>query len=317
MLLSPQQGGPRESPFAVQPSDLSQFSSFDFGRPTAFASGTKSCVTSLAASSTAPLCANPKRKRSHSDFVSSEETVSAPSPMIHSQSGTWLEENMEARAAAAPVAIPAESEFRGRKSQRCDATAGYDDITAAAIRRKLQNSTQEDSYRAHSGSPSSFSSMKEPQVDDFTQLLGISWQRIPTDDRDIAAAIRGWERYINNHYARYIQNSEIILKHKGLNAYVVAARAPAFTSNGWANASLPASESSIVFYLFNEDLTEARLVASDWETCAARLRCAPIAFEEGSEVITASNRPLDQSQAKEAETNSGGLGMEMTMDLDS
>lgn len=240
-----------------------------------------------------------------------------------SQSGTWLEEKMEAATnAAAPIAVPTlGSGFQTRKYQRLDATAsGYDDITAAAIRRKIQDSTQEDRYRTpYPRSPSSSSSMEEPQVDSFTQMLGISWQRISTDDKDMAAAVRGWEKYINNHYSRYIQDSQILLKHKGLNAYLVTSRSSSDTSTSNHFGGKDVSEN--LFYLFNEDLTEARLVASDWQTCAKRLRCSPIEFAEGSEVIRAEHAQRTDAGAaaiaQDAEMKSGGLGMDMTMDVDS
>ena len=168
--------------------------------------------------------------------------------------------------------------------------------------------------------------MEEPQVDNFTQMLGISWQRISTDDKDMAAAIRGWEKYINNHYARYIQDSQIVLRHKGLNAYLVTSRPPVTAPNASSSyfcqndTSFGGTKSENLFYLFNEDLTEARLVASDWQTCAKRLRCSPIEFAQGSEVVRAETQSTAAGAAaiaQDAEMKSEGLGMETTMDLDS
>lgn len=187
-----------------------------------------------------------------------------------------------------------------------EGTSRYDSVHENPIDRRVQRSTREAGYRTpYDRSP-------EPQVDNITQALGISWQYVSTDDKDMAAAIRGWEKYINNHYARYIHDARILLKHKGLNAYLVS------------SASRDACNSSQSWYLFNEDLSEARLVASDWTTCRQRLGWSPIQFPEDSEVI----KP-EQMQSMEAgagagagaaagaEMESGGSGMEMTMDLDS
>ncbi|PGG95503.1 hypothetical protein AJ79_10023 [Helicocarpus griseus UAMH5409] len=273
-------------------------------------------------SSSAPTL-NPSRKRSRDDYSASIEdephdttTVTAPPPAppveeepiygegmvllnprsgmvisAESQTGTWYEEKAETTASSAPpIAVPTSSsssnnqpDLPSRKSQRLDATAsGWDDITAAAIQAKLQSSTHEDSYRptkqasSSSLASSSFNS-QEPHVDDFTHMLGISWQRVSRTDDDVAAAVRGWERYIQNHFADHIQEAEILLKHRGLTAYLVAGRPSATSSN-------------TVFYLFSEDLTEARLVGNSWEACLRNLRSSPIEYESGSQVLRAAER---------------------------
>lgn len=207
-----------------------------------------------------------------------------------SQTGTWCEEKSEVEAASAPaISAPV-----GRKSQRLDATASsWDDITASAIRQKLGSSTHDDTHRGlnnnnHNGSASA--GPADPLIDDATRLLGISWQQISVEDKDIAAAIRGWERYINNHYSRSMQQAQILLQHRGLNVYLVSAQSsvavpPAFNIE---QAGPPKTQQQ--FYLFNEDLTEAQLIANDWNTCVQNLRTSPIVFESGSEVLRAADK---------------------------
>ncbi|KAK2747630.1 hypothetical protein FQN55_004799 [Onygenales sp. PD_40] len=254
-----------------------------------------------------------------------------------SQTGTWYEEKAESTAAAAPpIAVPtgssAQPDLPSRKSQRLDATAsGWDDITFAAIQSKLQSSAQEDSYRPHKQGSSSVASSssftpQEPHVDDLTHLLGISWQRISRNDEDMAGAIRGWERYIENHFSRYIQEAEILVKHRGLNAYLVVGRPPTsstppssnFQVNGNHNATI---DSSPAFYLFSEDLAEARLVGHDWETTIRSLQSSPISY---SEVLRAAERSPERVVedkgfligAVRGESNGAAMGDGMGMDID-
>lgn len=245
-----------------------------------------------------------------------------------SQTGTWFEEKAETNAAAVePLAAASGSSRMGlpsRKSQRLDtSTAGWDDITAAAVHRKLQSSVHSDTYRPADGVTSSLSSTSSgpqiPLIDDATHLLGISWQRVSTEDKDMAAAVRGWERYINNHFSRFLGNAEILLKHRGLNAYLVTAR-PTF--NGLIDSSAP-----VYFYLFNEHLTEGQLVGTNWQACLHNLRSSPITFEVGSETMRAAEKTPERlvedkglmNGANYMNGNGIGMGnheMEMVMDID-
>ncbi|KAH8695506.1 hypothetical protein BGW36DRAFT_299248 [Talaromyces proteolyticus] len=193
-----------------------------------------------------------------------------------SQTGTWYEENVEKQVAVAPpissrrqTQDASSSALLSRKSQRLDISApGLDDVSLACIQQRLQSNTSDDDRRAL-GNTGAFN---EPHIDDVTLLLGISWQRVNRDD--LAPAICGWERYINNHFHRYLHDARILLKSRSLNAYLVAAIpaidiAPANTGFG--------------------DLTEAQLVGSTVDNCLQNLRATPIQFE-GSEVLRASER---------------------------
>ncbi|KAL1857915.1 hypothetical protein Plec18167_001681 [Paecilomyces lecythidis] len=216
-----------------------------------------------------------------------------------SQTGTWYEETVEKTVASAPPVSSRSATLRAdasdipsRKSQRLDVSApGFDDITLSTIQQRLQSSTNEEEHRRTLNASSS-GSPNEPQIDNFTQLLGISWQKV-NHDGDMAPAVRGWEKYIDNHYARHLQGAHILLKNRSMNAYLVAARSltQATTSASGSSASS--------FYLFGDDLAEGQLVGSNWESCLQNLRSTPIAFE-GTEVLRATEKtpdPLVESQA--------------------
>lgn len=118
------------------------------------------------------------------------------------------------------------------------------------------------------------SSKLETPIDDFTYALGIGWTRVSSDDPDMEAAARGWARYLENHYSSHVQDAQILLRSKGLNAYLVASRQG--------------------FYLFSENLTEGRLVGRHWDVTLSNLRTHPIAFE-GGEVLRVDNGPTSDS----------------------
>lgn len=204
-----------------------------------------------------------------------------------SQTGTWYEEKVECAAAAAPPlssrSVPADSsDYPSRKAQRLDASApGLDDISLASIRQRLHGSW--DDQRPRAASRSGSGSPQEPQVDEATCLLGISWQRVHADDSDMAAAIRGWTKYIDNQFSSHLRDSEILMKNRALNAYLVTA--------------CPTSGKSFrAFYLFTEDLSQAQLVASSWDSCLQNLRSAPMVFE-GAQIMRAADRAFDQPPA--------------------
>lgn len=199
-----------------------------------------------------------------------------------SQTGTWYEEKAESQQAAAPpissrsTALQSDAAEISRKSQRLDPSApGLDDIALSSIHQRLNNSALNDQHRTLHAGPSPPS---EPLIDDATRLLGISWQRIDTD-ADMAPAVRGWTKCIDNQFSSYLHGSQMLMKSRSLNAYLVSAT--------------PTNAASPVFYLFNEDLTQAQLVASSWEACLHNLRCTPILFEGSAPIVASaqSNTP--------------------------
>lgn len=216
-----------------------------------------------------------------------------------SQTGTWYEE--EAAEKAAQLQQSNSGDRLSRKSQRLDTSASStDDVDLAWIQNQLQTMTNDDNRR-YLGKNSSFNMTDEPQVDDVTLLLGISWQRVSHDD-DMAPAVSGWEKYINNHFYKYMRDARIILKNRSLNAYLVAAP-PAHDlplqdtprqSNYTAMPSVYQFDPSSYFFLFKEDLTEAQLVGSTLDNCLRNIRSTPIQFE-GFEVLRASERSPERT----------------------
>ncbi|KAL1969594.1 hypothetical protein VTN77DRAFT_8147 [Rasamsonia byssochlamydoides] len=222
-----------------------------------------------------------------------------------SQTGTWYEELAEQQAAAAPPVSSRSHRLHdangsaapSRKSQRLDTSApGLDDIALASIRQRLQRTSNDDDYSRSLSKTSSSIIPEEPRVDDVTRLLGISWQRVSHDD-DMAPAVYGWEKYINNHFGRYLHSARILLENRSMNAYLVAAQStmqPPQAANAFAHNSTAAPspfdlDPSTCFYLFKEDLTEAQLVGSTWDLCLQNLRSVPIRFE-GTEILKAAER---------------------------
>ncbi|CRG92592.1 hypothetical protein PISL3812_09654 [Talaromyces islandicus] len=282
-----------------------------------------------------PTLTNPSRKRSRDDSddyneqrrepLAAAPKAAPPKPVLQepiygegmvllnpqtgmalsadSQTGTWFEENAEKQAAEAP---PISSRHLGagssivpsRKSQRLDVSApGLDDVSLACMQQRLQSTTHDDNRRSL-GNSGIFNSSDEPRVDDVTLLLGISWQRV--NRHDLAPAISGWEKYINNHFDRYLHNAHILLKNRSLNAYLVAAlpaTEPIAATSTFGTATTATSSMSAAlefdprsyFFLFKEDLTEAQLVGSTVDRCLQNLRSAPMNFE-GSEILRASER---------------------------
>lgn len=174
-----------------------------------------------------------------------------------SQTGTWCEEKAEA-VSQQPILTTVRPRLpASRKSRRMD--------------QKVPDPLQLWDHKGSSAPetpPKSYN--PRPTVDDCTYALGIGWTRVASEDPDVGAAARGWARYLENHYSRYIHDAEIWLKSKGLNAYLVSCREG--------------------FYLFNEDLLEGRLVGRTWQSCLQNLRSHPIAFD-GDEALRAERTP--------------------------
>ncbi|KAF7590122.1 hypothetical protein BBP40_003235 [Aspergillus hancockii] len=300
MVLSP----PQEHAFLQFP----RHPKFDAAseKPGSFFSNGSGTSFGAKLASAGPIPGKPSRKRSR-DEAAFEEAMNAPPIPIptpaakkeepiygegmvllnprtgsalsaESQTGTWYEETLATTAPSLSSQLSS-SNISGRKSQRLDPSAPkLDDIALSSV-QQLQDSGKDDNRRLLD---STNRSPDEPLVDDATRLLGISWQRIAFDgDGDMAAAVRGWKKYINKQFSAYLEDSEILMKNRALNAYLVAARP--VTPFGPAN--------SPAFFLFNDDLTQAQLVAISWDTCIQNLQSNPIIFE-GTQILNAAHRSV-------------------------
>lgn len=226
-----------------------------------------------------------------------------------SQTGTWYEEVSETTATVSagssqPQAAGSSS-LAGRKSQRLDPSApSYDDIALSSMQRLQDESGDDNRRHLSAASRSNPFTSGEPLVDDATRLLGISWQRITMDDEDMAAAVRGWKKYIDRQFSSHLSDSEILMKNRALNAYLVTARPVTAFGVG----------SSVAFYLFNDDLTQGQLVSSKWENTVQNLRSTPIVFE-GAQVLNASSRSVTQSQGNVLGSNPADAGLPLLQTL--
>ena len=199
-----------------------------------------------------------------------------------SQTGTWYEEKTETDLRNPDTEI--RPRMPTRKSVRMDSSVPLprmDDI-AAAVAPPSPTKTIPD----------------QPEIDDFTIALGIGWTKIASGDPDTQAATRGWARYIENHYARHIHGAEILSKSKGLNAYLVRCQEG--------------------FFLFTDDLSEGRMVASSWDVCIHNLRVHPTIYE-GQDILRAERTPvpdmvsenglkIERFETGDDESHSNGVG---------
>ncbi len=142
----------------------------------------------------------------------------------------------------------------------------------APPRQKYQR--RESSTVKAASSPQATITITEPVIDHFSHLLGVGWNRIGPDP-DTQAATRGWARYIENHY--HLSDVDILLTSKAFEgACLVCAR------NGAHKG----------YFLFSEDLGQARLVAFNWDVCVGRLQSSPLMFQTDEMLMAASTPTL-------------------------
>lgn len=107
-----------------------------------------------------------------------------------------------------------------------------------------------------------------PVIDNITIMLGVGWSRV-NGDQDVLAAARGCARYIERHYP--LSAAKMLLKSKALDASLVETREG--------------------YYLFQEDLSQGRLVSTIWDTCLANLKYSTDIIFEGLETLYARRSP--------------------------
>lgn len=183
-----------------------------------------------------------------------------------SQTGTWYEEkadqeNMRQQYEQEQAQM-ARPRLGGRKSIR---------LSQSSIRAALDTGSNRPPAVP-------LPSQGSTDIDEATIALGIGWSRVISDDPDTQAAIRGWERYLEVHYPLYMHNATVLLRHRGLEMYLVRA------SRG--------------FYLFKDDLSQGQLVSRDWHTCLSNLQVSP-PIMEGQEVLQAERSPGPEGKSQE------------------
>ena len=172
-----------------------------------------------------------------------------------SQTGTWAEESADAQPSP-PSPSPSESQpprLISRKSQRLDISLPSNPLADPTP-------------------------LNETPIDASTMLLGIGWSTVGSSPADpsMDAAVRGWTRFIANHYP--LNSPTLLLRSSGLSAFLVHA------AEG--------------YFLFHEDLGEARLLGRTEAAALQNLRCTPVVFES-SEVLHAVGTPRAEAESQE------------------
>ncbi|KAJ2907135.1 hypothetical protein MKZ38_007650 [Zalerion maritima] len=192
-------------------------------------------------------------------------------PDASTQSGTWVEEMSATketeRVESAALAVKQQEQdrpsLRSNKSQRLEVGS----LSSQDFHSNRSSPTRDAAKSSTPVSSLSLDAAATPVVDDFTLTFGVGW-RLMNDDSNISAAVRGWARYIENHYP--VSNVKIHAESKGLQSYLVQA------DEGW--------------YLFDENLRQGRLVSTDNQRCIQNLKSSSPVFE-GAETMTASASP--------------------------
>lgn len=157
-----------------------------------------------------------------------------------SQSGTWKEEQDARRPFAS--AHNKRPSVTSRKSQRMDSKAiGPDDLAQLVLPPSIREATT------------------EPLIDEVTRRLGISWTRMDsTEARQINQ--RSYSKWISNHYPQ-LTDVSIWFENSAMDIYLVSC--------------LNAYNGQHEYYIFSQDLTEARLVTTDPSQLIPRLEMLP------------------------------------------
>ena len=223
------------------------------------------------------------RKRSRGETLTEDDIEpdgSLPTPA--SESGnmprsepSWLEDNMAVPSAVDQLRRPS---MTSRKSQRkhVSSSGGSNDLAQLVLPANMREVTT------------------EPLVDEVTRKLGISWSRMDASEaRQINQA--AYSKFIANHYPA-LKDVKVWFENAALPGYLVQA------TNVYSGES--------EFYLFSNDLTEARLVTRDASQLIPRLQMLPalhLAAPGGQ--IKAEMSPINLTQnevsgyvKKEAET---------------
>jgi len=225
------------------------------------------------------------RKRSRSDAEADSDELDSslpstarrtPSPPKQDPSSSYFAMSIDPqRPSTSPWAEELSEKLRdlrpdlvSRKSMRLDrsATTSLDNLHKTASASASASAMSESIDFADSMDRSGAAVVEQPPIDTATQTLGIAWTSMPTSDPTMAAAMRGYARYIETHFP--LQGVSIVWQNRSMPAYLVSAiTRPKVT---WSSQGYqPGSQG---YYLFDEELQQARLVAKSWERAIDNLR---------------------------------------------
>ena len=273
-----------DSPTLVYPPHQHSFSNMNYPSVLSIPSlqSTRSQWVPVAPNTT--LSTNPSRKRSREDdddeaYNAAKVLPPKPQPIYgegmtlidpinglavsaESQTGTWYEDHLEIERLAAASAAESLARSKNRAS--------------LAPRKRLQYRSPSSNLSVsagaisprHNAEPTTFHTSEF--LNTIANSLGTEWACLSDDDL-LRSASRGWAKFIQRHYPS-LNNVEILLRFKDKNMCLVR------TNEG--------------IFLFQEDLSEGRLVAKTWEACIVNLRATPMVFE-GANNLKAEKDPAD------------------------
>lgn len=131
--------------------------------------------------------------------------------------------------------------------------------------------------------------------DEARLTLGIGWSTLASTPIMLAAA-RGWGRHVENAFN--LPNARVLWRNEGLGAFLISAGEDGHDDAGRGGSD----QRRCGYYLFDEALTQGRLVAWSWEEALRRLKVWPVEFEGGEVLGVRSERGIGNG-------NGSGLGM--------
>lgn len=253
------------SPFSTTKSTLPQLT--PFGQPAANACGLQSAnLTPLATASST------KRKRSIDDVDSEEEYFPKTVTPSNESSDDWeMGEGMTLQrknALGGFITAASQSDALAKSAIAFPQTPTSIERPILRNHKSMRLNTFNVSATGATNAPNSSPTRKSParegpKIDDYTLHLGIGWSRVSADE-DMQAAVRGWQKYIENHFP--ITSPVILLQSRALESYLV--------------------QGAEGFFLIDENLKQGRLVATTVERTFEHLKVSPPSFD-GIEVLQA------------------------------
>lgn len=179
----------------------------------------------------------------------------------------WAQSNNTAFGAAAESQLPdaRRPSIQARKSQRVDASdSNPDDLPRFGLPQQTRESPT------------------DPFIDEATRALGISWKRMDASEAGMISQA-AYAKWIQNHYDS-LKDVGVWFENSAIPGYLVAAK----------NVYTRQQE----FYIFSNDLTEARLVTNDSNLLVRRLQMLPSGLEVAAPggLIRAETDPITAAQ---------------------
>ena len=234
MILSPHQHQHSFEPVSSYTSSVQRYHSFKPFKPIDSVQNPLFRFEKMADQQPNPTPTGIKRKRDSFEGEPNMPFPQRPNPALSNTS----------QAHAPPYILPDTEDLLAQFTE----TASSSSEPAESSRHKLPRRSTADTHSLTTTGPNNTivsttpnPITTSPHIDQLSQLLGIGWTAVLTNpDPDFQKAVRGWEKYIDNHYP--LDEVAIQARSKGLdNAFLVVAR-------NQENLALRR------WYLFREDL---------------------------------------------------------------